>query len=82
MGIGPDNDDDDFFPAGQTFDPEEEAWAIEEANWMERRRRANIPEGATVDNMVDINDKLKTELHHLIDAIENQLTKIWNEKEK
>ena len=81
MATGPE-EDEDFYPDNSAFDPVEEARALEEANRLERRRRANIPEGATVENMVEINDKLKTELHHLIDAIENQLAKIRSEKEK
>ena len=41
-----------------------------------RERQAGIPEGASVENMEETNNKLRYELYNLIDALEAQMIKI------
>lgn len=42
----------------------------------------NIPEDATPESMIEINDKLTTELEQLIIAVENQIKRVRKEKEE
>ena len=42
----------------------------------------NIPEDATPESMIEINDKLTTELEQLINAVDSQIKRVRKEKEE
>ena len=47
-----------------------------------RQRDIQIPEDATPESMIEINDKLTHELEELVVAVENQIDKVKKEKEE
>lgn len=70
------------FKAAQESSLENSLSSIPSWSRKKRMKREALPDGATVDNLTEINDKLREELSQLLGAVEGQVLKVREEKER